>query len=54
MSLVFGCPMSERGLKDAERGGPEPDTDLSFFDEHWVFGVRICGSEHLWSSILEP
>lgn len=46
--------MSEWGLKDAERGGPEPDTDLSFFDEHWFSEVRILGSEHLWSSILEP
>lgn len=36
--------MSEPGLKEAERGGPEPDTDLSL----------IWGSEHLWSSILEP
>lgn len=51
LSLLFGRSMSELGLKEAERGGPKPDAGVSFFG---VSGVCIRGSEHLWSSILEP
>ena len=50
LSLLFARSMSEPGLKEDERGGPEPI--LSF--EDWASGVRILGREHLWSSILEP
>lgn len=51
LSLLFGRSMSELGVKEAERGGPEPD--FSFFGD-WLSGVRIWASEHLWSSIREP
>lgn len=36
LSLLFGRSMSELGLKEADRGGPKSDADLSLFGEHWV------------------
>lgn len=54
LSLLFECCISEPGLKEDERGGPETIAGLSFCEEDWASGVWSLGKVHLWSSILEP
>lgn len=52
--FILSRSTSELQPKEDERGEAKADSDLSFVDELWFPGVSIWGSEHLWSSILEP
>lgn len=49
-SLILGRWMSELVLKEADRAGQGP----SWWGALCFLVVAICGSEHLWSSILQP